>query len=614
MLYFPESSVRMRLPEFSCRSTKRSWPKILLSLQNPSQENAAHSCRSVRLIEDARHLPQGYILNTEICIIGAGAAGITSALELAGLGKDVALLEAGGWHADSRLDSDLDGEIVSPGHHAPLAECRSRQLGGTTALWVGRCLPLDPIDLEKRPHVPYSGWPIGWQELESHYPRANHYCHTGPYAYEVETALPQASKSLIPGLKEGVLITNRLERWSLPTRFGRHHRGALNSSQRIRVLLNATCTRIALNPRSRIVESIVAASKPGRLFQVRAQAFVLAAGGLETTRLLMTSKDTDPKGIGNRYDLLGRFYMGHVFGSAAVIQFLSNIDPAMHGFERDAEGVYCRRRIWLSPENQRKEGLLNTVFWTSNTSAANPDHCSGILSAAYIALSLPGLRDKLAPLPIRQMFLGKLERQSCWPHLRNIARNLPQTSAFGVYYLYKRLFARRRIPALFVRTPTNRYDLSYHAEQAPDRNSRVTLSDAVDRFGIPKLRVDLRYSKLDVDSVVRAHEVLAAELHRQGIAAITYKRDEVHSHVLEQAADGYHQIGTTRMAASERDGVVNEDCRVHGVKNLYVCSSSVFPTSGHANPTLTIVALAVRLAHYLAGHSRPNPHSVSGGL
>jgi choline dehydrogenase-like flavoprotein len=114
---------------------------------------------------------------------------------------------------------------------------------------------------------------------------------------------------------------------------------------------------------------------------------------------------------------------------------------------------------------------------------------------------------------------------------------------------------------------------------------------------VPKLRVDLRHSAQDIDSIVRAHEILARELHdHQRLASIKYKQDDVYSHVMEQAADGYHQIGTTRMAASERHGVVDEHCRVHGVGNLYVCSSSVFPTSGHANPTLTIVALAVRLA------------------
>jgi len=564
------------------------------------------------LIEDARHFPQGHILKTEICIVGAGAAGITSALELADLGKDVILLEAGGWRADRRFDNDLEGEIVSRGHHAPLAECRLRRFGGTTASWVGRCLPLDPIDLDKRAHVPYSGWPISRQELDRYYPRANRYCHAGPYAYEAKTALPQAVKPLIPGFEEGALISNRIERWSLPTRFGLHYRGAVKESKKILALLNATCTHIAINPGNRLVESVVAASKPGRLFQVRALAYILAGGGLETTRLLLASNDVDPGGIGNRRGLLGRFYMGHLFGSIAEIQFLGDVDPAIHGFERDAEGVYCRRRIWVSPESQRQEGLLNTVFWINNPPAANPDHRSGILSAAYIALSLPVLRDKLAPPVIQQMFRGDFKCPSYWPHFRNIMLSLPQTSAFGAYYLYRRLFTRRRIPALFVGSRANRYNLSYHAEQAPNPDSKVTLSDSVDRFGIPRLRVDARYSKLDIDSIVRAHEVLAAEFLRQGIAAVAYKRDNVNRHVFEQAADGYHQIGTTRMAAAERDGVVNEDCRVHGVKNLYVCSSSVFPTSGHANPTLTIVALAVRLAHHLASHLRQNHNSMAG--
>jgi choline dehydrogenase-like flavoprotein len=333
---------------------------------------------------------------------------------------------------------------------------------------------------------------------------------------------------------------------------------------------------------------------------VEAEFFALAGGGLETTRLLLASNSVEADGIGNRSGHLGRYYTGHVFGSVAEIQFRGDPRRTIYGFERDSDGIYCRRRFWLAPETQRKEGLLNTAFWPTNPPAADPQHRNGILSSAYIALSLPLLRDKLAAPAIQKMFCGESAGQSYWPHVRNIFLDLPRASLYEVHFLYRRFVTERRIPALFVYSPANRYDLYYHAEQAPNRGSRVELADDVDRFGMRRLRVDLRYCSQDIDSVVRAHEVLVREMQdHQRVARIDYKRDDVYGHVLEQATDGYHQIGTTRMAASERHGVVDGHCRIHGVENLYVCSSSVFPTSGHANPTLTIVALAVRLAHHI---------------
>jgi len=556
------------------------------------------------LIEDGLEIPHGQVLTTQVCIVGAGAAGVTLALELAGQGQHVILLEAGGMKADRTARSDLAGEVLSPRHHAPLPECRSRQLGGTSALWVGRCLPLDAIDLERRDYVPNSGWPIDWAELDRYYPRANEYCHVGSYAYTRAAALPHAPRFFVPGFRDGAVIASYVERWSLPTHFGRHYRGALSANYKIRVLLNSACTEVDLDPERRQVREVSVATAPGRRFRVRAQTFVLAGGGLETTRLLLASNSVEAEGIGNRYSHLGRYYMGHIFGSIAEIQFYGDPRKTIYGFERDPDGIYCRSRLWLAPETQRKGALLNTAFWPTNPPAANPEHRNGILSAAYIALSIPLLRDKLAAPAIQKMFCDKSPGEAYWPHVRNLLMDLPQTSFYSARFLYRRFVTKRHIPALFVYNQANHYDLYYHAEQAPNRDSRVVLADDADRFGMPRLKVDLRYSEQDIDSVVRAHEVLAREMHvHQQVASIQYKREDVYDHVLEQAADGYHQMGTTRMAASERHGVVDEHCRLHGVGNLYVCSSSVFPTTGHANPMLTIVALAVRLADHI-GSSR----------
>ncbi len=553
------------------------------------------------MILDGSEVAAGDVLDTDICVVGAGPAGITLALELASYGIDVLLLEAGGEKFNELSEQDLKGDNVSLDHHAPLTECRSRQLGGTSALWVGRCLPLDPIDLEKRTHVTDSGWPIDWTELERYYPRANKYCHVGDYAYTVQSALASPPMPFIPGLHEGVLSTRYIERWSLPTHFGRHYRNELASSKKIRLLLNSACVDMELDAQSRRLIGLVAATSPGRQFKIHARQYILAGGGLETTRLLLASNTVEQDGLGNRSGHLGRYYMGHLFGSVATIHLSGNTSQTINGFEQDYQGIYCRRRIWVMPDTQRKERLLNTAFWPTNPPAADPDHRNGILSAAYLALTLPYLGNRLAPPAIKKMFCGDSDKIAYSQHLLNVFRDFPRVSTYGAYYLYRRFFTQRSIPALFVSDPANCYDLYYHAEQSPNPESRVTLANEPDRLGMRRLKVDLRFREQDINSVVRAHRVLESELDlEQEVTRIKFKRQDIHSHVREQACDGYHQIGTTRMAVHERDGVVNQNCRVHGVENLYVCSSSVFPTSGHANPTLTIVALAVRLANHIS--------------
>jgi choline dehydrogenase-like flavoprotein len=299
--------------------------------------------------------------------------------------------------------------------------------------------------------------------------------------------------------------------------------------------------------------------------------------------------------------------MGHLFGSIAEIKFVGDPRKTIYGFERDHNGVYCRRRFWITPETQKKEKILNTALWLTNAPAANPNHRSGILSAAYLALNRPYLREKLAPPAIQKAFRGMPRTESYWPHVRNILSDFPYTAFYASQFLFRRFVPSRRIPALFIYNRLNRYDLYYHAEQTPQWYNRVSLQDRCDRFGMPRLHVDFRYSPQDIESVYRAHQILADQLEiRQKLGNFTYKQEDVRTLILDQVRDGFHQMGTTRMSASENEGVVDPNCKVHSVENLYVCSSSVFPTSGQANPTLTIVALSIRLAsHLLQGLSRP---------
>jgi choline dehydrogenase-like flavoprotein len=555
------------------------------------------------MIIDGMQIPQNESLVSDVCIVGAGAAGIVLALELAKTGVSVLLLEAGGLDRDENNQKLLRGTIADPSVHSPLHEARCRQLGGTTAIWGGRCIPFDSIDFEKRDYVPHSGWPIGFHELDPYYPLANRYCQCGEYSYTVAQALPHSPNHIVEGFADDLITDTQLERWSLPTNFGKEYLDLLKTLPNLRVILNASCLGIDLSKDGGRVSSLRFCSRLLNRFSVTSRAITLAAGGLETTRLLLASNDVLESGIGNHSGLLGRYYMGHLSGAVCQAKFYGDPDKTIYNFERDSDGIYCRRRFWISDKSQKQMGILNTVLWLDNPPMYDPAHHNGILSLAYLALTTPGLRERLAPTPIIKAAIsgGKGGRAM---HMLNLVRDMPYVVRFIPSFLYKRYVSKRRLPGFFLKNRSNLYDLHYHAEQCPNFESRVFLSEERDEYGMQRLHIDFRYSELDIESVCRTHVLLDQQLRKQGCGHLVFKEDDIRGLALRQAGDGIHQIGTTRMAVEAHSGVVNEHCRVHGIRNLFIASSSVFPTSGQANPTLTIVALAIRLADHLK-HNLP---------
>lgn len=550
------------------------------------------------MITDSTQIVENDLLTCDVCIVGGGAAGITLSLELARFGMSIFLLESGGIEGSAESQELLRGSVVNPGNHSPLHEARCRQLGGTTAIWGGRCIPFDGIDFEKRDYVPGSGWPFDLDELEPYYRIANRYCDCGEYNYLATQSLQCPQRHIIEGFEDGLVSDGKIERWSLPTDFGKRYRDELKSFPNLRVILNATCVGISLNKEGDRA-SVLRFRSPRGAFSVTGRAVVLAAGGLEVTRLLLISNDVQNSGIGNHSGLLGRYYMGHISGSICRVKFYGDPDKTIYQFERDRDGIYCRRRFWATEKAQKESRILNTVLWLDNPPMADPSHKNGVLSMAYLALSTPGLRERLAPAPIIKAAIGIDGRNKYLAHIGNLIRDMPNVITFVPAFLYKRYICKRRLPGFFLKSKSNIYDLHYHAEQSPNPDSRVMLADERDRYGVPQLYVDFRYSDLDVESVYRAHLLLDKELQKHNCGRLEFKTNNVNDHILSQAWDGIHQIGTTRMSTDMRTGVVNENCRIHGVSNLFIASSSVFPTSGQANPTLTIVALSVRLAEYL---------------
>jgi choline dehydrogenase-like flavoprotein len=529
-------------------------------------------------IVDARKLGSGTTLDTHVCIVGAGAAGITLATELASAARHVCLLESGGFRPDERIQAlyDLDsiGYPLRPNYMS-----RARYFGGSCNVWAGRSMLLSEPDMAPRAWVPHSGWPIGRGELAAYYPKAGQILRLppmqnfGPESHRRRMTAPE--QRLFAG---GPLVPT-VSLWSRsPMRFGAAYKRRLSQSPHVRVVLNASVTSISLNAAGQAVEALTAATLEGQTLIVRAKLFVLACGGLENPRLLLVSRDRQPDGLGNQFDQVGRYFMEHPRGVFGKLRLRPGHRlPLLRGFPtRDGKVQFG---VGLSEDVQRREALLNH-FATFEAAV------SGYTEQKYqsfVEVMKVLLRRGHAG-PRWQLSRGGLGALSGTVYLLTPKEILPHPM-YRVYWQARELLPRPKREDTRV--------IVYFCEQPPDPQSRLTLSRETDRLGVNRLQLRWRIGPEVIDSVRRLEDHLAARLAAEGIGRLERASGE------PRFTDASHHMGTTRMSDSPRTGVVDRDCRVHGLANLYIAGSSVFPTAGHANPTLTIVALALRLADRL---------------
>ncbi|HYF21207.1 MAG TPA: GMC family oxidoreductase [Ramlibacter sp.] len=551
------------------------------------------------MIEHANGVPRGTTLQADVCIVGAGAAGIPLALSLSGRGLAVVLLEAGERHQDRKAQAHYEGEVADERMHSPPHRYRLRGLGGSTSLWGGRCMPYDPIDFEERAWVPHSGWPISYEGLLPWYAQANAWAEAGRFAYDARTALPSAPP-MFAGFDSEIVRTHGLERFSCPTDFGRRYRKRLEVAPDVRVLTGAHCTHIRLDPAGGSVRHLDVCTSGGNRFQISARATVLATGGLETARLLLHSADVVPQGVGNQFDVVGRYYQCHIAGNVGTLTIHGPVGNVAHGYEVSPDGIYCRRRMSIDAAQQRRHGLLNAVARLHFPKITDPSHRSGVLSGLVLARNLISYEYGKRLRDTQPMTAEVLAQ-----HVLNVVRDPLDTTAFLSHWLRKRTLAQRKFPSVILRNRTNRFSLEVQGEQQPLASSRVKLTDQVDALGMRRLRVDWRYCRADVESVARTLDLIAAEVARTGVGRLEYSPDTLEDELMRYGAYGGHHIGTTRMGTNPKNSVVDADCKLHSVSNLYVAGSAVFPTSSQANPTLTIVALSLRLADRLAQRLQP---------
>ncbi len=525
---------------------------------------------------DLRHAEPETRIDADLCIVGAGIAGIAIARHFLGRGLRVALLESGGFDHEASAQALADGENLGFEYY-PLIDTRLRLFGGTTAIWGGRVAMLDEIDFQQREWVPHSGWPISRQTLDPWYDRARAALNLS--AHDLDERL-FARLGLDPPAFDPKRI--RIAFWQFDTMIGRYtaERCAdLWRAPNLDVLTHATVVRIQAAPDGQVIEHVRVAEPGGRTAIVRARHFVLAAGGIDNARLLLASNDVHRNGLGNHHDLVGRFFMEHPHARGGRIRFkrpwaILRRLLARHRLHGETVAACVRPGEAL----QQREGLLNTSFALG--CRQHPEQRMQLVKRVYQAA-----KHQLAPTRNNRRVWQAVKRGATWLRERS--------DPFRPWLLDR--LDRRGIYAVV------------RAEQAPNPDSRVRLSTERDALGVPKAALDWQLSELDKRSVRGLMEAFDQELRRLDLGHVElpdWLRDEgrpwhIDPLISGHPIGGYHHMGTTRMASDPTRGVVDPDGRVFGLANLHVVGSSVFPTSGWANPTLSLLALSLRLADHL---------------
>lgn len=562
------------------------------------------------MLNDARDLPPGSTLHADICIVGGGPAGLTLALELTRRGREVMLLEGGGTEPDAAAQSLSGGETAGDRFPA-LEETRWRELGGAAHLWNSqhgagtgfRGAPLDPIDFEEREWIPGSGWPFGREELEPFYRRAQELLELGPFAYRgadwqraADPPLPLNASSCVTS----VWLFARQQRITVEMR------QEVLDSPRAEVWLHANVTRLQPDGASTAVASVHASTPEGVPFQVRARTVILAAGGIENARLLLLSEGARPGGIGNEHGQVGRGFMEHQVAAGGVLTPRNRalLDAAGLYDQRSVNGATVMGQIQFSEDLMRRERLANLSF------ALYPRHPRHHRIRTQAIHSFEALAGAL---------IRRRMPEDGGKHVREVIRGLDYVLASIV-----RKASGQRLFPYFVPGPElvhgagwsnlpdkqrrfGAFEVLIHAEQLPHPDNRITLSDEKDRLGCRRARLEWRWRDADRANVARAQQLFAAEVERSGIGSYAPDLDADGGPRLRHAGL-HHHMGTTRMHTDPRHGVVDAHGRVHGMENLYIAGCSVFPTGGFINPTLTIVALAIRMAERLNSTTSPDLH------
>jgi choline dehydrogenase-like flavoprotein len=511
-------------------------------------------------------LPNDATIDTDVCVIGAGASGISLARELAGTSADVVLLESGDLDVNEAYEELNDG-TVDGRDFTGLRAGRRRGFGGTTAAWGGQCCEFDAEDFVSRSWIPNSGWPIGLHELVPYYRRAERILSVSGQRYDERNWLKFGLK---PVKLNADSLRTSFSVFSPRPRLGTVYRAFFRKAKNVRVILGATATNLGTNANASRATVVDVRSVGGQRAQVRARAFVICTGTIESARLLLSSRDVAPNGLGNDHDLVGRYFQDHPTADTAAIETSRPV------VLQDLYSVLYRGRTWYWPK---------MALAPARQRAANSLNACAFLTIEYESSAIEILRQMIRTTKTG----GRFDFSAA--QIAALAAGMPAV----VDAAYRR-YLRGRSP----RAKPSRMDLTCSIEQAPNPDSRVTLADSRDRFGIPQARVQWKITQDELHAFRVITESVGEEFARLGLGTLVPKPWLATSDLLAWPIwDNYHQTGTTRMSGDPTKGVVDPNGQVHGVEGLFVAGAPTFPTGGYANPVLTIVALSVRLSDRL---------------
>ncbi len=488
-------------------------------------------------------MPTGTTLTPDLAIIGGGPAGISLALALADAHFTVAMFESGGRDFDPETQQLYEGSLEGV-TYLPLEGSRLRYLGGSSNHWGGWCRPLDAIDFEKRDWLAHSGWPITRRELEPYFARAQSLVEAGPFIYDQPQVWAQAFGAPTLALAPGGVYTSwfqfsKTRNSILPTHFGERYADDLKQLPRFSLYTHANITALRLAPNAGQLDHLEVGTLTGHRFNVKPKYTVLAAGAMESARLLLASNDVMKPGIGNGNDRVGRYFADHPIPRDTATMVVFSGDLA--GFYSDflnASGAVVRATFAPTERYQRERHLPGSL-----TTVENPVALDARGKAAVAATAA--------------------------------ALGIDASSAKA-------------------------YSLGCGMELEPDPDRRLTLTNERDSLGMPRLKLDMRISDSDFAHYRETMAELGRQLLAAGTGMIRLDREK-RADWLDVIDWGNHHMGTTRMSDDPKHGVVDANLAVHGVPNLFVAGSSTFPTYGASNPTLNLIALTLRLADHLRG-------------
>ena len=520
---------------------------------------------------DLHALPAGQEFQSDLLIVGAGIAGLVLADAMRGSGRQVDVLEAGGESLEPESQALYAAEMAAT-PHLGTTEGRFRVYGGSSTRWGGQLLPLATHDFAQRPHVPHSGWPLDPAELSPYLGQCEQLLgvNHAPYDSAILEQLPRP----IPELTAADLQP-RFSKWA-PFRCRNVARSLglrCQQDHATRIFLHASVVAIDLHADGRHAQGVQVRTLEGGAFRFRARQVVIAAGTIETSRLLLASRRVHTQGIGNHSDQLGRWFHDHLSVKAAVLQ------------PRRRRELLQRLAPWYLGATRHTAKLESTAAWQARQGCLN---VMGHL--VFEAPETSGFAWLRHQLKARQS--GSTEGQAVpAPYLEQ----LPAESLDVAYLAWKRLVRKRRwCPAGAAIT------LYIDTEQQPNPESRIRLSETRDALGMPKAVVQWQWGEPERQAFAAYRQLFDRQWQAWSFGPIHWLESfEPDSSWQANVSDIYHLMGGTRMAAEPSQGVVDAQLRVHGVDNLFVASCSVYPTGGSSNPTLTLMQLTLRLAEHL---------------